>query len=179
MSERPPTRSFTVTPTVGELLELHLPFDPREAFGRARAPVVVRINGYAYRSTVMTMRGETFVPLRRSHREAAGVVEGAPLDVTLTLDTEPRTVEVPDDLQAALESGGGMGNVAEAQLHPPARGRRVGGNREEAGDAGAAGRKVRGRPQRIRSGNLRQAGDEQERQAFRPQRYKLGAHHGL
>ena len=106
MSEPPPSRSFTVTPTVGELLEIHLPFDPREAFGRARAPVVVRINGYAYRSTVMTMRGETFVPLRRSHREAAGVVEGAPLDVTLTLDTEPRTVEVPDDLQAALESGG-------------------------------------------------------------------------
>ena len=96
------SRTFTVTPVAGQLLEIRLPFDPRAVFGRARPPVVVTLNGYSYRSTVAIMSGVTFVPLRRSHREAAGVVEGQPVEVTLTLDTEPRTVKAPADLRAAL-----------------------------------------------------------------------------
>ena len=99
-------RTFTIVPVQGELLEIRLPFDPKKAFGKARAPVVVRIGDYSYRSTVMTMNGETFVPLRQSHRTAAGVVEGEPLTVTLTPDTEPRTIDAPDDLRAALEAAG-------------------------------------------------------------------------
>lgn len=106
MSADPPSRTFTVTPVAGRLLEIHLPFDPVAVFGHARAPVRVDLGGYGYRSTVCRMRGETFVPLRRSHREAAGVVEGEPLTVTLTLDTEERRVDPPADLQAALETAG-------------------------------------------------------------------------
>ena len=106
MTDAPPTRTFTVTPVAGQLLEIRLPFDPREAFGRARAPVYVTINGYTYRSTVAIMGGVTFVPLRRSHRDAAGVVEGEPVEVTLTLDTDPRTVDAPADLRAALAAAG-------------------------------------------------------------------------
>lgn len=102
----PPARTFIITPVVGELLEIRLPFDPRDVFGRARPPIVVTINGHRYRSTVAIMRGVTFVPLRRSHREAAGVIEGEPVEVTLTLDTAPRTVEPPDDLRAALVAAG-------------------------------------------------------------------------
>ena len=102
----PPHCTFTVTPVVGELLEIRLPFDPREVFGRARPPLVVEINGYTYRSTVAIISGVTFVPLRRSHRAAAGVVAGEPVEVTLTLDTEPRTVDVPDDLRQALVTAG-------------------------------------------------------------------------
>ncbi len=48
-----------------------VPFDPKAAFGKARAPVVVTLNGYSYRSTIFTMGGVSFVPLRRSHRQAA------------------------------------------------------------------------------------------------------------
>lgn len=83
-----------------------VPFDQRSAFGQARPPVVVSIRDYSYRSTVAIMRGETFVPLRRSHREAARLAEGETVDVTLTLDTTPRTVELPDDLSAAIEAAG-------------------------------------------------------------------------
>ena len=106
MSDAAPSRTFTVTPVAGQLLEIRLPFDPREVFGRARAPVRVDLPGYSYRSTVCIMRGETFVPLARVHRDAAGVIEGEPLTVTLTLDREERRVDPPADLRAALDAAG-------------------------------------------------------------------------
>ncbi|NCP12189.1 MAG: DUF1905 domain-containing protein [Sphingomonadales bacterium] len=79
-----------------------VPFDPREAFGKVRAPVVVTLGDYSYRSTIAAMGGPYFVPLRQSHREAARVAAGDTLTVTLALDTAPRRVEAPDDLKAAL-----------------------------------------------------------------------------
>jgi uncharacterized protein YdeI (YjbR/CyaY-like superfamily) len=42
------------------------------------------------------------LPVSAEHREAAGIKAGDEIEVTLELDTEPRTVEVPDDLAAAL-----------------------------------------------------------------------------
>jgi uncharacterized protein YdeI (YjbR/CyaY-like superfamily) len=36
------------------------------------------------------------------HRKAAGVKAGDQVEVTLELDLEPRTIEVPDDLAVAL-----------------------------------------------------------------------------
>lgn len=99
-----PARTFTVTPD--DEFMIALPFDPRHVFGKARAPVRVAINGHEYRSTVAVMSGRTFVPLRRSHREAAGLRAGEPFEVTLTLDTDPRTVDPPDDLRAALAAAG-------------------------------------------------------------------------
>ena len=85
---------------------LPVPCDVRAVFGRARPPVVVAIHGYSYRSTVAIMAREVFVPFRRSHRAAAGVGPGERHTVTLTLDTAPRTVEVPGDLAAALDAAG-------------------------------------------------------------------------
>ena len=99
-----PSRTFTITPD--EAFEITLPFDPRQVFGKARAPVVVEIAGHSYRSTVAVMSGRTFVPLRRSHREAAGLKASEPFTVTLTLDTAPRTIDAPDDLREALETAG-------------------------------------------------------------------------
>lgn len=99
-----PSRSFTIVPD--DEFRIALPFDPRTVFGSARAPVTVAINGHVYRSTVTMMGGSPWVPLRRSNREAAGVVAGEPFEVTLTLDTAPRTVDAPDDLRAALEAAG-------------------------------------------------------------------------
>ena len=85
---------------------IDLPFDPKEAFGKARAPVVVELNGYTYRTTTFTMVGARFVPLRQSHRDAAGVRVGQRVRVTMTLDDQPRTVDLPDDLRAALAEAG-------------------------------------------------------------------------
>jgi hypothetical protein len=81
-----------------------VPFDPKEAFGKARAPVKVTLNGYTYRSTIALMGGPPFIPLRRSHREAAGLEGGESLEVIVELDEDPRTVDPPADLVKALEA---------------------------------------------------------------------------
>jgi hypothetical protein len=104
VSDVSPSRTFTAT--LVDEGAIPVPFDPREVFGKARAPVVVELNGHSYRSTIAIMNGETFVPLRRSHRDAAGIESGATLKVTLTLDTAPRTVTPPDDLAQAIRSAG-------------------------------------------------------------------------
>ncbi len=67
-----------------------------------RVPVTVTVNGYTYRSTVAPMGGEYLLPLNRRNREAAGAVAGDRMEVTLALDTEPRVVEPPPELAAAL-----------------------------------------------------------------------------
>jgi hypothetical protein len=71
-----------------------------------KAPVRVTINGYTYRTTLAVMGGTSMLSLSAQHREAAGLAAGDTVDVTLELDTEPRTVEVPADLAAALTERG-------------------------------------------------------------------------
>ena len=74
-----------------------------EELGAGRKPpVVVTVNGYEYRSTVAVMGGEYLVGVSVENRRLAGVEAGDVVDVRLELDTEPREVEVPADLAAAL-----------------------------------------------------------------------------
>lgn len=78
-----------------------------EALGSGkRAKVVVTLNGYSYRSTVAPYRGVFMLPLSQEHRGAAGVSVGVEVSVTLTLDTEPRSIDVPEDLRQALTVDG-------------------------------------------------------------------------
>jgi len=99
------SKTFRITIGRHELAGvLELPFDPRTVFGKARAPVTVTVNGYTYLSTVAWMGGPPFVPFRRSHREAAGVTEGRPVTVTISLDTARRAVRPPADLSRALKA---------------------------------------------------------------------------
>ena len=81
-----------------------LPFDPKAVFGKVRAPVKITLNGYTYRSTIAAMGGPPCIPLRKSHREAAGLRGDETLEVRLELDTEPRVVEPPDDFVTALRA---------------------------------------------------------------------------
>ena len=81
-----------------------LGFDPKPVFGKVRAPVKVTVNGYTYRSTIAAMGGPPCVPLRKSHREAAGLQGGETLTVRLELDTESREVTPPADLVRALKA---------------------------------------------------------------------------
>ncbi len=81
-----------------------LTFDPKAVFGKVRAPVKVTLNGYSYRSTVAAMGGGPCLPLRKSHREAAGLEGGETLDVRLELDTEKREVIPPADLRRQLKT---------------------------------------------------------------------------
>lgn len=73
------------------------------ALGTQKRPkVVVNLNGYTYRSTVAPFGDVFMLPLSQEHRQAAGLKAGDEVEVTIDLDTEPRTVEVPDDLKSAL-----------------------------------------------------------------------------
>ena len=92
----------------GSLCFIPVPFEPREVFGKARAPVVVTVNGYSYRSTISSMGGVVAIPLRKSHREAAGVDAGRKIQVKIALDTEPRTVTPPPDLKKALAASAAL-----------------------------------------------------------------------
>jgi bifunctional DNA-binding transcriptional regulator/antitoxin component of YhaV-PrlF toxin-antitoxin module len=76
-----------------------------EALDGGKQPlVVVRLGDYEYRSKVGVRKGQAMVPVSAEHRKAAGVAAGDQVEVTLTLDTAPRVVEVPEDLAAALDA---------------------------------------------------------------------------
>jgi hypothetical protein len=73
------------------------------ALGGGKKPKVhVTINGYTYRSSVAVMGGRFLVGVSAEHRAGAGVAAGDEVTVELRLDTDPRVVEVPADLAAAL-----------------------------------------------------------------------------
>ncbi|MFI5227263.1 MAG: YdeI/OmpD-associated family protein [Candidatus Limnocylindrales bacterium] len=75
------------------------------ALGSGRRPAVtVTIRGYTYRSTVAIFGDESFLGISAEHRAGAGVAAGDELEVELELDTAPREVVVPADLQAALDA---------------------------------------------------------------------------
>ncbi|HEY7291918.1 MAG TPA: YdeI/OmpD-associated family protein [Vicinamibacterales bacterium] len=100
-------KSKTFTATIlrdGSNCIIPLTFDPKAVFGKVRAPVKVTLNGYTYRSTIFSMGGPPFIPLRRSNREAAGLEGGEAIEVTLVLDEEKRTVTPPADLVKALKA---------------------------------------------------------------------------
>lgn len=86
---------------------LSVPPEIVAAFGKGKRPkVIITLNGYTYRSTVAAYGDVFLLPLNQEHRAAAGVEAGDVVEVTLELDTEPRTVEVPDVLAAALAENG-------------------------------------------------------------------------
>lgn len=90
----------------GSTCFIPLDFDPKPIFGKIRAPVKVTLNGYTYRSTIASMGGQSCIPLRKSNREAAGLDGSEILDVTLELDADERTIEIPPDLEKALTPSG-------------------------------------------------------------------------
>ena len=80
-----------------------VPFDLEEAFGRVRPQVKVTIRGHTWRTTPGVYGGVGHIVVNRAVKAATGVDAGDRVRVTMELDTEPRTVEVPRDLRAALD----------------------------------------------------------------------------
>jgi hypothetical protein len=72
--------------------------------GAKRFPVVATVNGYTWRTSVARMHGEFMVGLNKEVRTGAGVQAGDTVSLELTLDAEPRTVEVPPALAEALDA---------------------------------------------------------------------------
>lgn len=74
------------------------------ALGASRHPRVrVTLGGYTFRSSIGVMGGRFLLPMTAETRERAGVAAGDAVELEIELDDEPREVEVPADLAAALE----------------------------------------------------------------------------
>jgi hypothetical protein len=84
---------------------IQVPNEVVEALGPSRKPAVrATINGFTYRSSVASMGGVFMLGVSNEVRRSAGVETGQEVDVDLELDTEPREVVVPPDLEAALDA---------------------------------------------------------------------------
>ncbi|MDP9887380.1 uncharacterized protein YdeI (YjbR/CyaY-like superfamily) [Pseudarthrobacter enclensis] len=89
----------------GNKTGIEVPEDVVQALDAGRrSPVIVTINGESYRSSVAVMGGRNMVSVSAANRELTRVAAGDTVEVDLELDTEPRVVEIPDDLAAALDS---------------------------------------------------------------------------
>lgn len=67
-------------------------------------PVRVTVNGVSVGGRVMRRGGQNLVGFSRAARTELGVEPGQPIRLTIELDDQPREVEVPDDLAAALDA---------------------------------------------------------------------------
>jgi hypothetical protein len=97
----------------GTATSIDIPFDVPKTFGkRGRVAVCGTINGTPYRSSVFRMGDAPyFMVVNRKLRELAGVSAGETVSVVMERDDEPRTIEVPDDLQAALDASPGAADA--------------------------------------------------------------------
>ncbi len=93
----------TILQTGKNTAGIQVPEEIMEELGAGKRPLVrVTINKYTYRSAVAVMGGKYMISFNPEHRKASGVQGGDQTDVTLEVDVEPRTVEIPKDLKAAL-----------------------------------------------------------------------------
>lgn len=74
-----------------------------ELGGGKKPLVVVTLNNYSYRSAVGKMGAKYMISLSAENRKNANVKGGDIVEIGLELDTNPRTVDVPADLQKALD----------------------------------------------------------------------------
>ena len=79
-----------------------------------RPAVIVTLAGHTYRSTVAAYGDVFMLPLSAENRQAAGVKAGDEVQVTIELDTQPRSVAVPEDLAAALAQAPGAAAAFDA-----------------------------------------------------------------
>jgi hypothetical protein len=88
----------------GDTTGFEIPDEVVTALGQGKRPkVTVTINGgFSYPNTVAVMGGKYMIGISKERRALAGVKGGETIEVTLELDTAPRTVDVPEDLQKAL-----------------------------------------------------------------------------
>jgi hypothetical protein len=86
----------------GTLVEV--PLDVRALFGRARPPVRATVNGHTFRSTIAVYSGKYYLGFNREVRAAAAVEVGDLLTVDLERDEAERTVDLPADLESALDA---------------------------------------------------------------------------
>jgi hypothetical protein len=70
--------------------------------GGKRPAVQVVINGVRLRTTIAVYGGRSYIGVRREIRDAAKVNLGDQVELSVEVDAQPRTVELPEDLAVAL-----------------------------------------------------------------------------
>ena len=98
-----PTFHTTLKKNDGTATGIEIPPEIIEALGAGKKPPVkITMNGKTYQSTVAVMGGLYMVGVSAENRALTGVAGGDEVDVTIELDSQPRTYEPPDDLAAAM-----------------------------------------------------------------------------
>ena len=93
----------TTVAAVGNNTGIEVPDDVLEQLGAGkRPPVLVDLDGYQYRTTAGVMGGRSMLSVSAAVRKATGLAGGDPVRVTLTVAEEPREIDMPEDLAAAL-----------------------------------------------------------------------------
>jgi bacteriocin resistance YdeI/OmpD-like protein/uncharacterized protein DUF1905 len=88
---------------------IEVPEEIIKQLGSSRRPLVrVTIKKHTYRSAVAVLGGKFMIGVSAENRQVAGVQGGEEVDVTLELDLESRTVEIPKDLESALIEAGAL-----------------------------------------------------------------------
>ncbi|MDX2250601.1 MAG: YdeI/OmpD-associated family protein [Bacteroidia bacterium] len=89
---------------IGNNTGIEVPEEILEKLGGGKKPLVnVSLNNYSYRSAVAKMGDKYLISLSAENRKNANVKGGDELEIEVTLDTEPRTVELPADFQKVLD----------------------------------------------------------------------------
>jgi hypothetical protein len=89
--------------TGGTTTGFQIPDSLVDSLGGGRRPkVAVTVNGATFRTSIARMGDAFWLGVSAERRDAAGIKAGDMLDLEITLDAEPRELEVPADLAAAL-----------------------------------------------------------------------------
>ena len=84
---------------------VEVPFDVEAAFGSKRPKVKAMIEGIPYRGTLTRMGTDCHVlGIRKEIREQIGKTFGDEVTIMVESDTEPRVIEIPDQLQKAFKA---------------------------------------------------------------------------
>lgn len=73
--------------------------------GKARVMLAIVYQGATFRTSISIYNGKWMMVVNQAMRDG-GLVPGAVYDVDISVDTAERTVEVPEDLAAALAAAG-------------------------------------------------------------------------
>jgi len=83
---------------------VEVPFDVEAAFGSKRPKVKAMIEGVPYRGILTRMGTEChLLVILKEIREKIGKTFGDEVKITVELDTEPRLIEIPEDLMKELK----------------------------------------------------------------------------
>lgn len=72
--------------------------------GGNRPKVSLTLNGFTYRSSIAKMGDGFWIPVSKARRKAGNLEVDVPYEIDIELDTDPRIVEVPEELASHFPS---------------------------------------------------------------------------